>query len=65
MEQKNILISKTFWFGLLTAISPLSAFFFPVIGDFMKDHLAEVTMLWGVAAVILRLVTKDKVVLGE
>jgi len=56
---KNILTSKTFYFGLITAIAPL----FPVVGEFIKTHTSEITMIWGSLAMILRYVTKDKVVL--
>ena len=56
---KSILKSKTFYFGLLTAVSGL----FPSVGAFMAENSGSVTLVWGALAVILRMVTKDKIVL--
>jgi len=54
---KSILQSKTFYFGLLTAIAPL----FPQVSEFMQEHTATISMIWGSAAVLLRIVTKEKI----
>ncbi len=54
---KNILKSKTFWFGILSAIAPL----IPSVGEFVKENVSQIGMVWGAAAILLRLVTKDKI----
>ena len=59
--QKTVLKSKTFYFGLLSAIAPL----FPAVADILKDHPAEIGMVWGTLTILLRLVTKSKLVLTE
>jgi len=56
---KQILLSKTFWFGLLTALSTL----IPVVKSAIVDNPASFTMIWGALTIVLRYVTKDKVVL--
>lgn len=56
---KSILKSKTFWFGIATALSGL----LPDVGKFMSENSAQIGMVWGAATIILRMVTKDKVVL--
>jgi len=57
--QKSVFKSKTFWFGIVSALAPL----FPAVGSFLSENVGVVGMLWGSATVILRLVTKDKVIL--
>ena len=57
--KKSVLKSKTFYMGLITAIAPL----FPVVGEFVAANTASIGILWGALAIVLRLVTKDKVVL--
>jgi len=59
--KKNVLMSKTFWFGLMTALAPLV----PQVGAVVSENAATVSMLWGAMAIVLRFVTKDKVVLVE
>jgi len=59
--KKSVLKSKTFWFGLATALAPL----IPSIGEFIKANAAQVSMVWGAASILLRLVTKDRVVLVD
>lgn len=56
---KSILKSRTFYFGLLTALAPL----FPGVGSFIAENTAMITALWGALAIALRFVTKDRVVL--
>ena len=56
---KSVFKSKTFYFGLLTALTPL----FPALEPIIKDNLASFTMVWAGLTVALRFVTKDKVVL--
>jgi len=57
--EKSVLKSKTFWFGLASALAPL----IPSVGAYMAANSAQVGMLWGALAIALRFVTKDKVVL--
>lgn len=57
--QKNVLKSKTFYFGLLTALAPLV----PAVGTFLSENSGQISMVWGALAILLRLVTKEKVVL--
>lgn len=56
---KKIFLSKTFWMGLITAIVPM----FPSAQEFVVANIASVSMVWGALAIVLRMVTKDKVVL--
>ena len=58
---KSILKSKTFYFGLATALAPL----FPGVGEFLAKNAEAVSMVWGAVAIVLRYVTKEKVVLVE
>lgn len=57
--EKSVLKSKTFYFGLITAVAPL----FPAVGAWMAANTDTIGLLWGALAIVLRLVTKDKVVL--
>lgn len=57
--EKSVLLSKTFWCGLLMAASPL----IPSVGAWMNSNGALVASIWGGVTIALRLVTKDKVVL--
>jgi len=58
---KHILASKTFWFGIVSAFAPL----YPPIETYLQGHAVEIGMLWGSISIILRYVTKDKVVLKQ
>lgn len=57
--EKSVLKSKTFWFGLLTALASLV----PAIQEHVIDKPELFGMLWGGLTVALRLITKDRVVL--
>jgi hypothetical protein len=57
--KKNILKSKTFYLGLVSALAPL----FPSVGAFVSENVGTVSMVWGTLAIALRFITKDKVVL--
>jgi len=59
--KKSVLMSKTFYFGLLTALAPL----IPAVNTIVSEHAASVSMVWGALAIVLRMVTKDKVVLVD
>jgi hypothetical protein len=56
---KSALKSKTFWFGIITAIAPLV----PKAGQFIAENSASIGMVWGAMTIILRMITKEKVVL--
>lgn len=56
---KSVLYSKTFWFGVLTAFAPL----FPSVQSLMANSPHIVAGAWGLASIILRIVSKDKVTL--
>lgn len=57
--EKSVLKSKTFWFGLISGIAPL----FPAVSTFLSENPTAISMVWGSLAIVLRLATKDKVVL--
>jgi len=57
--QKSILLSKTFWFGIASALAPL----IPSVGDFISENTAQIGMVWGAVSIVLRMLTKEKVVL--
>jgi len=59
--QKSVLKSKTFWFGIATAIAPL----IPSVGVFLSENAASVGIVWGAVSIVLRAVTKSKIVLSE
>lgn len=54
---KSLLTSKTFWFGVVTALAPL----FPDVTEFMTDNPEVVAGAWGLVAIILRSVTSKPV----
>lgn len=65
-ENKNPLYSKTIWFGLITALAPFIMYFFNFdLGAIMANNAEAIGMIWGALAIILRLVTKDKIKLME
>lgn len=59
--QKSVFLSKTFYFGVLSALAPL----FPAVGEWVAGNVAAVGIVWGAATVLLRFITKDKVVLKD
>ena len=61
-QSKTIIINAIM--GIITAV----AVFVPgaeVVKEFLNAHVAEVGFVWSVINLILRAVTKDKIVLGE
>lgn len=54
---KNAIKSKTFWFGILSAVAPL----FPSVQGFLVENMVMVTSLWSALVIVLRLVSKDKI----
>lgn len=66
MTAKKPWYSKSIWFGLLTAVSPFVAELLNYdLGKLLSENGAEIGLVWGALAIILRLVTKDKVQLGD
>ena len=59
--KKGFLKSKTFWFGALTFVST----FVPSVQSFIVENPTTFTTVWGLLSVVLRSVTKDKLVLTE
>lgn len=57
--KKSVFKSKTFWFGIASALAPL----IPSVGEFIGKNTAEIGMVWGALSIVLRAVTKEKVVL--
>lgn len=60
-EAKKPWLSKTVWFNLLLA----AAAFYPPAGDWMAANIGMVASVWAGLAVVLRLVTKDKIKLVD
>ena len=56
---KSLFLSKTFYFGLVTAIAPL----FPPVQAWVSANVETVGLIWSALAIVLRMVTKEKVVL--
>lgn len=56
-------LSKTVWMGIVTALAP----FIPGVAEWIANasHIETIGMIWGALAVLLRVVTKDKISLGE
>jgi len=62
MNKKPIWTSKTAWFGVLTALSPIIAEFFNFnLMAFIQANPLIVSGVWGGLAIALRLITKDKI----
>lgn len=60
--------SKTILFGAITAVLAAVAVFVPAAATLkalIDANAGAIGMVWGVLAIILRLVTKDKVQLGD
>lgn len=58
-NSKKPWLSKTVWFAFITA----AASFYPPAADFVKENLEAVGLLWGALAFVLRLISKEKIVL--
>jgi hypothetical protein len=60
-------LSKTMWMSAITALVGLWAPLVPSVEVWISapGNLATIGMLWGAASAVLRLVTKDKIVLTD
>ena len=56
---KSVFLSKTFWFGVVTAVAPL----FPAVQAVIASNVEAIGMFWGFLSMVLRMVTKEKVIL--
>jgi len=56
---KSVFKSKMFWWGLLTALSPLH----PGFDGWIKGNEVLFVSVWGTITTLLRFITRDKVVL--
>lgn len=59
--KKGFWKSKTFWFGALTFVGS----FIPSVQAFASENVQSIAMVWSSLALVLRFVTKDKLVLSE
>lgn len=68
MAEKSLFYSRTFWFslvtGLLAALLPAVPALAPA-KDWFAGNSVLLGSVWTMAALVLRLITKDKVVLRE
>ena len=59
--EKSVLKSKTFWLQVLVLVGMLV----PAVGAWVSENPGSFSMIWGGLNLILRMVTKDKLVLVE
>jgi hypothetical protein len=59
--KKKFYLSKTFWFGAITFIGSMV----PAVQTFATEHVSEIGMVWSSLAIVLRFVSKDKIVLND
>lgn len=68
METKYPWQSKTIVLNAIMGLVTAVALFVPgaeVVKEFLSAHMAEVGFVWSVLNLVLRAITKDKIVLGE
>jgi hypothetical protein len=68
MDSKKPWQSKTILINALLGALSFVALFSPIGGDaqaFIQAHGAEIGIFWSMANMVLRLVTKDQIVLGD
>lgn len=63
MESKPSYLSKSMWVGLLTAVAGLLSSSFPSVNEWISGHNDAILMGLGVIGMVLRAVSKDKIVL--
>lgn len=60
---KSIFQSKTAALGFVTSLAGVASFFFPTVAEWVAGNSPTILAVLGVIGLILRLATKDKVVL--
>jgi len=63
METKPSYLSKSMWVGLITAICGLLSSAMPSVNEWVAGHNDVILMGIGAIGVVLRAVTKDKIVI--
>ena len=58
---KAFYLSKTFWLALITFVGS----FIPAVRDYVFANPSTFATIWSLAVVVLRLISKDKIVLVE
>tara|TARA_R110000868_G_scaffold117454_1_gene311932 strand:+ start:173 stop:376 length:204 start_codon:yes stop_codon:yes gene_type:complete len=66
MESKSLFLSKTVWVNaIVAAVGIVSSFgLVPSVGVWVASHADVIMSGLGVVGIILRAVTKDKIILG-
>ena len=69
METKPAYLSKTMWINGLLGLASFAALFFQAPAadgaSWIQAHTAEIGMAWSVLGMALRLISKDKIALGD
>lgn len=53
--------SKTILVNMLMALAVIVGQFYPVVGDFIRNNLAEAAPAWAVINMVLRVISKDSI----
>ena len=62
MEKKAAYLSKTLWINAIVAVSALA---YPPVSEYVQGHADLVLTVFAALNMVLRLVSKDKISLGE
>lgn len=68
MDKKPWYLSKSIWLSLVGGLASALAVAVPqasVVSQFINANLPVIGMVWGVLGLIVRLVTKEKISLGD
>lgn len=68
MNTKPAYLSKTMWLNFLGGLAAALGIFFPQVlplGSWISAHGMEIGLGWSILNMLLRAVTKDKVVLSD
>lgn len=67
MESKSPLLSKTIWLNAIVAIVGVVSSFglIPSVGAWVSAHADVILSALGVVGIVLRAISKDKIVLGD
>lgn len=57
--------SKSIWLGILTGIAAALSPIVPSLASYLSAHMAVIGVIWSVVAIVLRVVSKDKISLGD